>query len=315
MAKSKKKVQQKGKKARPRMQRIGGTNVILDKAAMDHIKLMADPCQGKLVPAAYASPGGGAIIRLKTVVSLATAAGETAGAFTWAPGSNEYSANGAVSPTTTFGVNGLSMFPVLQTVAGAGNSARTFRCVAACVRVMPYASEMNRSGFVWAGQTYQSYLARNSGSQTNVQTVAASLPVMTRVPSKMVEILWVPTVQDQDFTVDMDDSSYSIGSTEQQHSAITIAVGGLQATTGVAIEVTGVYEINFPSQLGYVSALPTPVSSTPWNQILGAFYKVIHNAPVIVDTARRITEYIGAAAASEPGRLVAGAARLALTAA
>lgn len=298
------------------MQQVGRTGVLLDKAAMDHVKLMADPCQGNIVRAAYATPGGGMLVRLKSIVTLAASAGETTGVFHWTPGMNEYYANGAATTTTTFTPAAASLFPVLVTTSGTGNSARMFRCLAACTRLMTNASEMNRAGFVWAGQTTNAYFGAHAGSQANTQSVAAGLPVMARVPANFLEVLWAPSSADTEFESDSNIYALAVDTFNNGKNAMTLVVGGLPAGTGVSIECTAVYEVNFASQLGYVNSSPGPASMTPWNQVLGAFYKFIHNAPVIVDTVRRSTEYIGAAMGSAEGRaIMTGAARLALTAA
>lgn len=315
MAKSRKQAKaQPKKKPKQRNLRIRNTTFMLDRGAADHVGLLADPCQGRLVPPAYPSPGGGAIIRLKTIVSLANNTGETAGVFHWIPGRNEYYNNGAATNTTNFTPTASSVFTQL-TFNAAGNSAASFRCVAACARAMCNTSEMNRAGFIWAGPTTNSFYGNNGGSAVNVSAASWGLPVLARVPAKYLEVLWTPNESDMAFATDSVLDGTGISSNFTNHSAITITASGLPAGTGLTLELTAVYEINYAANSGYVTATPSPVSQTPWPQILGAYYKVIHNAPVIIDTVRRITEYIGAAASSQPGRLVAGAARLALTAA
>lgn len=285
---------------------------MLDKAAIDHIKLMADPCEGRLVPAAYPTPGGGAIQRFRAVVALGTGAGETSGIFHWIPGENEYFANGAATPTTNFTPGALSVFPGLSYTPGTGNSAVLFRCAAACLRVITNASEMNRSGVVYGGQTQSNYFAFNVGSSTNVSTSVSGLPVSARMPAKHLEILWVPSAIDHTF--DSDNSGLGTTITADPNggrSAITFGFVGAPAASGVTLELTAVYEIQYNAN-GNVVSQPSPVTPMPWSSILSGFYKFINNSPVIIDTVRKGVEYMGVAASSQPGRLVAGAARLAL---
>lgn len=300
--------------ARRAQQTIGrNTSMLLDKASMDHIKLMADPCGGRLVPPAYAQPGGGAIQRFRNVINCGTAAGETSGVFHWTPGINEYVSNGAATPTTAFTPAGQTMFATLQTGTGAGiNSACTFRCLAACIRVITNASEMNRAGVAYAGQTDSQYLQAQGTNVTNVSQVIGGLPISSRMPAKMVEILWTPSEADQSFYTDMAGSTYSLGQSFN-YSSVTFGFVGGPATTGVTVEVTGVYEINFPSFSATITSKPGPITAVPWSSVLYHFYKYISDSPVIIDTVRKGVEYLGAAASSQPGRLVASAARLALT--
>lgn len=291
------------------MRRAPGT-LMVDKGAMDHVKLMADPCEGRLVPAAYPQPGGGAIQRFRGVITVGAGAGETAGFFHWSPAVNEYIANGAATGATNYTPTPATVFPGLAFTAGTGNSALTFRCLAACARVITNASEMNRSGVIYAGQTNLAYYGNNAGSQTNVNTSVSGLPVSARMPAKHLEVLWVPGESDQIFRSDEASSSFGLGQGVTVNS-VSFGFVGAPSGTGVTVEVTAVYEINYNAN-GNVVSSPGPITATPWTQVLGAFYKYIRDSPVIIDTVRKGVEYMGVAASSQPGRLVAGAARLAL---
>lgn len=309
-------VKSKGRKSKPSKQRVKlGRNMALmglDAGAIAHIKLMADPCQGRLVPAAYPSPGGGAVVRLRQVITVGTNTGETAGIFHWVPGYNEYIANGGATPGSSFTPVPISAIPGLSTLSGSGNSAVSFRCIAACARLGTNASEMNRSGFVYAGQTNADYYGPNAGSTTNVSLSIGGLPVMARMPAKHLEVLWAPMNGDQDYFVDGNTSGFNIGQ-GNSNAAITIGFTGSPAGVGVQIELIGVYEVNYNSTSGFVTSMPSPVTTSPWSKVLNTFYQVINNAPVIVDTMRSGMEYMNTVMNSVPGRAVAGAARLALT--
>lgn len=308
MVKSKQMQKQKKKKASvPASRRPvrGGPDVLIDGAALDHVKLMADPCQGRLVPPAYPQPGGGAIQRFRAIASYGTGAGDTAILFHWIPSANEYVINAAVSSGTAFVPNVVTAFPGLSNTAGITTSATNYRVIAACVRVLTNASEANRAGLVYAGQTTAQYLGTNAGATTTVSIASAGLPVAARVPSKHLEILWTPSIGDQQFNVDFSGSNYTLGQGGSAFAALTVGASGLPAGTGLTFELTVVVEINYTSN-GNVVSTPLPVTTTPWNNVLRAFGYAIKHAPVIVDTARETIEYFGLAKSSQPGRLVTG---------
>lgn len=309
----KKVVSQKRKNQGPKKvksRKAGPPGMYLDGAAMAHIHLMADPCQGRLVPAAYPTSGGGAIQRFRTVVPLGVGAGETAGFFHWLPGQNEYYANGASGPTNPFTPTAVSNIALLTHAFNVGASAPAFRCLAACIRVIPNSSESNRGGIVYGGQTDGAYYGNNGTGTITVNEAISGLPVSARMPAKSLEILWCPNDVDQNFTSDSTNSGSAIY-TLQSGGAVSFGFTGGPSASGVTLELTAVYEINFRTGGSQVSKGP-PVSMTPWNQVLKGFYNAIQNAPVIIDTARGALEYIGTAANSQPGRVVMGAARLAL---
>lgn len=281
---------------------------------MDHVKLMADPCNGRLVPAAYAQPGGGAIQRFRTVIGLGTAAGETCGIFQWTPGINEYYANGAATSSSTFSPTSNTVFGALQTANGIGTTAVEFRCLAACLRVISNASESNRAGVVYAGLTDSTYYGYNAAGTSSVQTAVGGLPVSSRMPAKHVEVLWAPSSLDQNFNVDLSGVgtgiTQGIGGTQ---NALTFGFIGGPAASGVTLELTAVYEINYSASSGAISCKSAPASVTPWGATLKAFYETINNSPVIIDTARRALEYFNSQGGST-GRLLGAAGRVAMLA-
>lgn len=287
-------------------------SVYIDEPAMAHARLLADPCQGRLVPAAYPQPGGGAIQRFRVVLSTATGAGDTAAMFHWVPGLNEYYNNASVAPGTVFTPAINTVFPGLSLTPGVGTSATTFRCLAACMRVMTNASEANRAGMLYAGQTSAAYYGTNAAAGASVQSSINGLPVTSRVPSRYLEVLWTPLLADQSFVVDSLGTASTLGQGNYAYGACTFGALGLPVGTGLTIELTGVYEINYASN-GNVVANPPPVTLSSWQSVLRAYNSIIHNAPVVVDSISRAVDYIGAAASSQPGRLVAGAAMRYLT--
>lgn len=283
----------------------GPSGFYLDGAALAHAKLLADPCQGKIVPAAYPNPGGGCLQRFRSIFTVGTGAGETCGLVHWVPGTNEYYANGAATATTSYLPTSGTVFQGLAGVAGTGCSLTTFRCVAACLKVIPNASEMNRSGICYAGQTTGDFYGNNLGSTTTIQGSVASLPVSTRVPAKSLDVLWTPSASDQQFGADILTVTSPPGQ-GPSWNAMTVGAIGMPAASGLTVEFTAVYEINYNSN-GIVNSTPVPSTTTPWNNTLIAFNRLINNAPVIIDTVRAGVEHFTAAANSQPGRAITGA--------
>lgn len=282
--------------------------ITMDGGAVDHINLMRNPCQGRLVPPAYATTGGGAIMRFRRVITLGGATGENAGIFHWLPGLNQFFANGAAGSTSTFTPSSASMFTFLTT-SGTNNdtSATSFRAVAACARILTNASEMNRSGIVYAGMTDGQYYGTKGAAVANVEISVGGLPFTTRMPSKSLEILWIGGALDTEFYVDLDNTTIVVGEAYSRN-AITFGFTGGATATGVTIEVTGVYEVNFPSRNNLVASKGPPSTNTPWSTIANGFFKAIANSPVIVDGLNRVVDFAASGGASTVGGYAARAA-------
>jgi len=267
----------------------------LDEAATNHIKLMANPCNARICPPAYDSPGGGALLRYRKIISLGAATGETSGIITWVPGTNEYVANGAASIYTVFTPSGTTMFGPLSTGPNSPYG-QSFRCVAACMRLITNASESNRSGLVYAGNVDANQNYPAAGANVDLNGMILGMPVITRSPVKSLEVLWTPNQGDMNSSTDLGAVSNVIGG--DSRSALTIAFSGAPAGTGYTVEVTGVYEVAYGLNSGILTPKEPPVSITPWNVVARAFEKLIHNSPVIIDGLQRASDYIGQAGAS-----------------
>lgn len=297
---------------RPRPKRNGpNTRIMLDGAAADHIRLLADPCNGKMVYPAYPSGQNGAVMRLRSVIQLGIGAGETCGMFHWTPGANEYYCNGAATPSTTFAPVSSSVFSLLQTAA-ASNNGTMFRCVAACVKILYNGSENNRGGVIYAGNTAAaSFGASTTGGVTaTVATSVAPLPYTTRVPSNSMEVLWVPNEADQNYFSDNANSGASVRQDSSTNAAITIGLIGLTAAVGVTLEVTGVYEVQFGATNNLVSSVGPPASSSPWSSVIRGLFDKIGGSTVLLNGVKSAIDY---ASVMGPATMGANAARLALS--
>lgn len=280
--------------------------VMMDGAAMDHIKLLADPCMGKMVYPAYASSTNGCLMRFRSLVQIGTSGGETCGAFHWVPGVNFVWANGAATTTTAYTPSATSNYPFLVTNSG-NSTGISFRCVAACARVIFNGSEMNRGGIVYAGNTNGA--TYGTGNATNVNQVLSMLPYTARTPSKFMEVLWVPN--EEDMVPYTDSNTVGVGIGEgPNHAAITVAVAGLPAATGVSIECTGVYEVIFGANNNLVSSVGAPPSATPWGSVLRGFFSAVKGSTVLLDGVSKALDYVGPNAAATLG---ANVGRLAIS--
>lgn len=285
------------KKATKRKPTTMRSSVMLDGAALDHIKLMMDPCLGKMVYPAYSTSSNGSLMRFRNVISVATGATETCGVFHWTPGINAMYANGAATTTTTFTPTLYAPYPFLQT--GGGNSTGTsFRCVAACARIIFNGSEMNRGGIVYAGNTTSDSWGANVSA--NVSQCIGTLPYASRTPSKFLEILWVPNAADTQMFTDSTGAGAAIGE-GPAYSSVTAALVGLPATTGVSIETTAVYEVVFASANNLVSSVGPPASSTPFGNVLQGFFNAVKNSTVVLDGISKALDYVGPSGAATIG--------------
>ncbi len=282
----------------------------LDGAAIDHIKLMADPCLGRLCKPAYPTVSNGAIMRFRNVFQIGVGAGETCGLFHWSPGANEAYANGAATVATAYTPTGNSVFNYLTT-SSSSNTGILFRCVAACAKVMFNGSEMNRGGVIYAGNTATGSYGIDSGATTtSVGTSVQNLPYTCRIPSRSFEILWVPNEGDLLQNTDILGSTIGVGQgASLPGAAITIGFVGMPATTGVTVEVTGVYEVEYQAGNNMVSAVGPPTSLTPWAATIKGFFNYIKDSPVIMDGVKAAIDYVSPAG---PAVMGANIARMAI---
>lgn len=292
---------QRKKSQTPRPQRMGG----LDQGAMHHIRLMADPCNAPLVHPAYESPGGGAVIRYRKFITVGTAGVEKCGAFSWAPALNEHFANGADASANAFAPARVSTFPDLAATS-ASTAGSSFRCVAACARIITNASELNRAGLVYAGATDMNQAWGAGAAVLNVDSLAGILPVTTRSPNKSIEIVWTPGGADTDFN--SDDTLSVTGRGAIGRNTLTFAFAGAPSAIGYTIELTGVYEVKFGAGTGVCTSITPPPSSNSWNQVLRGFAQAIRNAPVVIDGVRRATDFVANAGTAYMGQLGSRAA-------
>lgn len=307
------KLRNKGKKAKVARKKAANSGPMkqmttvsrLDQAAIDHINLLADPCNGKLVYGAYPNAGGGVLQRVRAVLSVGTAAGETAGVFHWIPGVNYVYINGAATPTTSFTPSSSQPFPGFAYSDGE-SSATAFRCVAACARVITNASEMNRAGICYAGNTAADYFGYSVGATATTTIASSGLPVSARIPSGAIETLWVPMLNDQGYYTAKTGAGAAI-SIDNGWGAITYGFTGMPAGTGVTIELTAVYEIEYKAN-GTIQSIQKPPSRNAWQDIIRGFYDTVGGKTTLVDVFNKGADYLGHISGSTIGQIAKGAA-------
>jgi hypothetical protein len=169
------------------------------------------------------------------------------------------------------------------------------------MRAITNASEANRSGLVYAGNTELNQLWGNASAvlNTDLNNVVSGLPVCTRSPSKQLEVYWLPGPLDTHFWADDQNTSITGGSGGR--STVTIAFSGAPPTTGYVIECTGVYEVVYPFASGIVTAVGAPPSRTSWNVVLRSLLQYMNNSPVVIDGMRKAIDYVSAAGQSYLG--------------
>jgi len=211
----------------------------LDKAGMDYLRLLTDPCGAPLTHPIYPGGDAGYLFRADTIATFGGGATETSGIVHWTPGYPN-------SSNTTLLVGASANDNTTVTLANNGNwpgqtflntNARGARCVAACVRVTYPGSESGRSGRIHFGQC-------PAGSYDDTATIkpkdaAVLLQHYSRTPTETVEVIWRPAVGDFDM---VDPSEVASAQQRDRKSAVNVVWAGLPTTTGMVFHFIAVYE-------------------------------------------------------------------------
>lgn len=228
----------------------------IDAQGAAYARLLMDPCNAKITHPNYAGGSAGYLIRSEKTISLAPTA-HTDGLIRWAPGT--MGANGqdcifmtASTPQSQVGVAPVTNPPGKEFL---GASASSYRCVAACMKLIYPGAELNRSGMVYAGNVTAQVVSL--GDTVSIEEVVPLLPSYTRMPDTEIEIKWRPGFADQGFI----DPNHSLPIDDlAAHSAMALAFSGGHVGTGVTIRMTAVYEW-LPS-FGKGLAVPASARST-----------------------------------------------------
>lgn len=211
----------------------------LDKAGMDYLRLLTDPCGAPLTHPVYPGGDAGYLFRTDSIVSFGGAAGENSGVIHWTPGypnsnSTTLLAGASGGGGTDVTLNANAAWPGKNFLI---SNARGARCVAACARVTYPGTEANRSGRVHFGQC-------PAGSYDLTATVkpndaAVLLQHYSRTPTETVEVIWRPAVGDFDM---VDPSETANAQIRDRKSSINICWAGFPDATGITVHFIAVYE-------------------------------------------------------------------------
>jgi hypothetical protein len=250
------------------------TLVRLDDGAKRHIRLLLDPCNAPLTRPAYEMSAGGLLVRYRRVFNMAASPGETGFIMGFLPHENTVHLASVTSGSAATTIGSIEAFSGLDTTSG--GSQFSFRCVAACAKLMTLASELNRAGIVASGSVDSDVVIPTSAAQTTTaDAVMAVLPVATRMPSRSLEVLWTPGENSGAYrTTDTAGAGLLIGT---HNNACVISGTGLPSGTGVRFELTAVYEVRPANSSNVVAVTEPPPSNNSWNQVLRAFLAAAGN--------------------------------------
>jgi hypothetical protein len=204
----------------------------LDAAAYRYAQLLTDPCNSALVPSTF--PGfSGIVQRFTSYVNVGTTAATTAGVFVFNPNTGTIATFDGASGATP-GTIGYTWSTNSPGYSFLGSNGKDARCLAACIQVLPLASELNRSGYISVG-LIDSNVLPNTGTISASQ-LCQNLAHTQRVPDDMVEFKYIPGLGDELFA--------PVTSTSPSQNTIDMAFAwvGQPAAAGFLAKVTYVVE-------------------------------------------------------------------------
>lgn len=236
MAKGKRPARKVRKTAKMRL--VRSVRPAFDKAAMDYVKLLLDPCGAPLTHP-VGTPTGGILIRAQSIVPLGTPSSSTAGLLHWIPGAINLNNSELLfsTPSSSSVATVMGTSPSAPGKTFITNNASDYRCVAACARIMYDGTELNRSGRIGYGNTIGGSITLST--VTPVDGVISTLTHVERTPQTVAEIRWCPNEADMTF---IDPGANIAPQDRERRSAITIAVANYAATFPLTVEFTAVYE-------------------------------------------------------------------------
>jgi len=208
------------------MRRISVTRAGLDAPALAHARLLADPCNAKLAPPVYTTPGTRQLVRIKDVITPGNTSNNDV-QFFFQPGQGSYwwgqttaGATGSLS-----GDNGTSIRGISQ----------SFRCVAACLKVRYMGTEQNRAGLVGL-YTGPNIIRAGAGGVGN-STLLGNCQQVMRTGEVAHEVKWAPGMADENFTYG--------GNATDLSSVVAAVCGGVNTNNATVwqFELIAVYEI------------------------------------------------------------------------
>jgi len=230
----------------------------LDRAAIDYAKLLVDPCNAALTTPVYAGIDSGYLMRIRYRFPIGT---NTYFAVNIMP--NVILDKSAMIITASTGGTGLSGFVDATNgnyAIAMDNIARSYRCVAACAKVMYTGTEANRSGLIGLATSAERTLL--AGVNYTPGTLMSKCPYVTRCGTEPHEVKWAPSTEDQMFI--------NTGDTPSGNGSAMLIVGEGTGANSITIEFTGVYEWLPSAGNGVTTTYSPPKSNNTLNDVLKA---------------------------------------------
>lgn len=255
--------------------------MLLDKAAAEYAKLLADPCNAPLTRGVYSATAGSLVSRFEADFILNAGPTEVASIFAFAPGTGTCYGNAV--PLTADTTASSLQFAGGTVPGGAFLSATagTVRALAACMQVSFPGTELNRSGIIGMGVvpggTITPALVAGSGGPGGTTTAAAIRQLCQhteRMPQNMAEVLWMPG----------DGDALTIASTKinaaatsnapdlEDRNLLLMSASGFPVSTGIRIRLVVVYEWSPRIAQGIVATVEPSRSSFSVNDVVRALH-------------------------------------------
>lgn len=234
--------------------------------AMDYLRLLADPCHAKLVPAPYAGVGSSLVVRTTDYYNFTAATGATgseparfiAEITPWNYPSGITAGNvitgsiSLVTPTDNFPSNFIQI-----------PSVHSYRPIAACVKWIPTGPVAGRSGLI--GMSYNPSKVTNAGDVAAVDQALSTCQSVASNGSVQHEMIWLPSFGDERFSKYDEVNINGAGS-------ILLVGQDIDAKNGApygTVEITIVWEW-VPSYGASVTSSSAAPSSTTLQQVLSS---------------------------------------------
>lgn len=250
----------------------------LDKAAVEWMRLLDDPCSGKLVYPCYPNGSGGSVlVRVEADSILWNGATDTCGFGLWVPGAGMNFVN-SVSLVNDGTVAEYARFDAVTAgysfLTGQGAS---YRPVAACLQLSYPGSELTRAGVASFGvidatSEIGNLPLANGGRGTTFPANAARVACqhVQRMPQDVMEIKWFPGEED------MRTKSCDVLATDTNWAQRVAGCNGIRYTasgfpinTGIRVRTVCIYECTLDTaNAGVVNSLRPSVSLSTPNSIL-----------------------------------------------
>lgn len=234
----------------------------LDGSAARYAKLLADPCNGDLVPGPFGDGNGGMVCRFEKEYVINNSATDTCSVFAFSPMA------GLVAWQTTPIVADTDTITLFASTTSSLHPGHTFlaanagwqRCIAACVQVYYPGSELSRAGVVSLGR-YPAEVINDTTSSVSALRTQANY--VLRTPADMAEIVWRPTEADLLGREPFQSAAITTGNMVGTNNTCIVVTGaGLPVNTGLRIRVVAVYEWQPDPLSGFKATItrnPNPV--------------------------------------------------------